>query len=142
MKPKQRTTKKRKLASSGLAAVSAYLASRPPKVRAGLLELRKAIAGAVPGAEEGISYGIPAFKLKGRPVVWFAAFKEHCSFFPAAKAIRAHAAELKAYKISKGTIQFPHGRPPPAKLVAKLVKTRLAELGAATLRAPGGCSIR
>jgi uncharacterized protein YdhG (YjbR/CyaY superfamily) len=120
--------KKHPAARSGLAAVSAYLASRPPDVRAGLVELRKAIAAAVPGAEEGISYGIPAFKLNGRPVVWFAAFKDHCSFFPAATAIRLHAAELKGYKISKGTIQFPHGKPPPAKLVSKLVKTRLAEL--------------
>lgn len=131
MKSKPRTTNKRKESSNGLAAVSAYLASRPPNVRAGLLELRKAIAAAVPGAEEGISYGIPAFKLNGRPVVWFAAFKDHCSFFPAAKAIRVHAVELESYKISKGTIQFPHGKPPPAKLVAKLVKTRLEELGAA-----------
>ena len=128
MKPKKRSIQKRKGPSGGVAAVSDYLASLPAYARAGLVELRKAITAALPGAEEGISYGIPAFKLNGRPVVWFAAFKDHCSFFPAATAIRVHAADLKDYKISKGTIQFPHGRPPPAKLVAKLIKTRLSEL--------------
>src|SRR5689334_8446235 len=105
---------KKSAARSDEAAVNAYLASLPDNVRAGLTKLRKAIAAAAPGAELGISYGIPAFRLDGRPLVWFAAFKQHSSFFPGAKAIRIHAADLKAYKTSKGTIRFPPDRPPPA----------------------------
>jgi uncharacterized protein YdhG (YjbR/CyaY superfamily) len=115
-------------ARSDEAAANAYLASLPDHVRAGLTKLRKAIAAAVPGAALGISYGIPAFRLSGRPLVWFAAFKQHSSFFPGAEAIRIHAGDLKGYKTSKGTIQFPPDRPPPAALVAKLVHARVKEL--------------
>ena len=110
------------------AAVDTYLRSLPQNVRAGLEQLRRAVAAAAPDAVPGISYGIPAFRLNGRPLVWFAAFKQHSSFFPGVSAIRIHAADLKKYKTSKGTIQFPHDRPPSAQLVAKLVKARIDEL--------------
>jgi uncharacterized protein YdhG (YjbR/CyaY superfamily) len=110
------------------AEIDAYLASLPAPARAGLQKLRRAIAAAAPDAEEGISYGIPAFRLAGHPLVWFAAFARHSSFFPGAAAIREHAADLRGYHTSKGTVQFPPDRPPPARLVARLVKTRMAEL--------------
>jgi uncharacterized protein YdhG (YjbR/CyaY superfamily) len=113
---------------NGAAAVNAYLASLPDHVRASLVKLQKAVAAAAPEAELGISYGIPAFRLNGRPLVWFAAFKEHCSFFTAPKAIQVHVDKLKKYKTSKGTIQFLPGKPLPASLVAKLVKTRISQL--------------
>jgi uncharacterized protein YdhG (YjbR/CyaY superfamily) len=113
---------------SDKAAVNAYLASLPDQVRIGPTKLRNSIAAAAPGAEPGISYGIPAFRLNGRPLAWFAAFKQHSSFFPGAGAIRIHAADLKKYKTSKGTIQFPHGKPPTAALVAKLVRARIKEM--------------
>jgi uncharacterized protein YdhG (YjbR/CyaY superfamily) len=124
----RRSATKKKATRSDEAAVNAYLAVLPDHVRAGLDKLRRAIAAAAPDAEQGISYGIPAFKLDGRPLVWFAAFRQHSSFFPGAKAIRIHAADLKGYKTSKGTLQFPPDQPPPARLVAKLVKVRRAEL--------------
>jgi len=108
--------------------VNAYLASLPPQVRAGLQKLRKAIHTAIPRAEEGISYGIPAFKLEGRPVVWFAASKHHSSLFPGAAAVRALTAELQQYTTSKGTIRFPHDRPPGVGLVTKLLRVRIAEM--------------
>lgn len=110
------------------AEAKAYIAALPTRARSGLMKLRKIISSIVPEAELGMSYGIPAFRLNGRPLVWFATFKEHSSFFPGAGAIRIHARALKGYKTSKGTIQFPHGKPPPAGLLAKLVKARLEEL--------------
>jgi len=117
-----------KAGRAGAPEVDAYLASLPPAARAGLQKLRKVIAAAAPGAREGISYRMPAFLLEGRPLVWFAAFNQHSSLFPGPAAIRACAVQLKVYRTSKGTIQFPPDRPPPTRLVARLVKARIAEL--------------
>jgi uncharacterized protein YdhG (YjbR/CyaY superfamily) len=97
-------------------------------MRAALQKLRKAITAAAPNAKQSISYGMPAFKVDGRPLIWFAAFKEHCSLFPGPSAIRLHADLLKRYKTSKGTIQFSPDSPPPSRLVAKLIKARIAEI--------------
>ena len=108
-------------------SVDNYLAEVPLEARATLEQLRKTIRAVVPRAVEVISYQIPTFKLDGRMLVSYAAFKDHCSFFPGAAPIKAHEDELKSYQTSKGTIRFPISKPLPATLVRKLVKTRIKE---------------
>jgi uncharacterized protein YdhG (YjbR/CyaY superfamily) len=108
--------------------VDMYLAKLPDQARGALEKLRETIRAVAPGATEGFSYGIPAFKLHGRPLVSYAALKNHCSFFPMSPAvIDAHRKELEPYDISKGTIRFQPDTPLPAALVRKLVRARIAE---------------
>ncbi len=128
---------RRRAAPSGRAAVAAHLAKLPPPARAALGTVRRALRAAAPRAEEGFSYRMPCFRVDGRPLVWYAAFARHGSLFPTAAVIRAHAAELKGYKTAKGTVQFSFEAPPPARLVAKLVRTRLRHLNAAARPAAG-----
>jgi len=112
----------------GATDIDSYLAALPSGTRSGLQKVRKAIHAAAPRAEEGFGYGMPAFSLGGRPLVYFAAAKHHSSLYISPAVIRAHAAGLKDYETSKGTIRFPQEAPPPATLVAKLVKARIAML--------------
>ena len=107
--------------------VDEYLAGVPEPARSTLRKVRAAIRSVVPSAaSETISYRIPAFKYKGS-LLWFAAFKNHCSLFPGASVIKAFKNELKDFATSKGTIQFPVDKPLPARLLKKLVKARIAE---------------
>lgn len=107
--------------------IDEYLSTLGDEKRAALEKLRRAITSAAPRAEECISYGIPAFRLDGRVLVFFAAAKQHCSFFPGAHPIEALKAELKAYSLSKGTIRFQPDAPIPAALVRQLVKARVEQ---------------
>ena len=105
--------------------IDEYLARVPAEPRAALEKLRRTIKSMVPEAVETISYEIPTFKLNGRMLVSFAAFSEHCSFFPGAGPIELHKNDLKLFPTSKGTIRFTPDRPLSAVLVKKLVKTRI-----------------
>jgi len=108
--------------------VDEYLAGVPEPARSTLQKVRAAIrAAAPPEATEAISYRIPTFQYKGG-LVGFAAFENHCSFFPmSSSVVDAFKDELKGYQTSKGTIRFPVDKPLPAALVKKLVKARIAE---------------
>lgn len=95
--------------------------------------MRALIQSAVPDASDAWSYRIPAFRIHGRILVWYAAWQHHISLYPITTPIqRKFAADIKGYKTAKGTIQFPLIHPVPASLVRKLVAARLAELGDAT----------
>ena len=114
------------------AEIDAFLAGLPQEVREALEDLRRTIATAAPDAVEGIGYGVPAFKYRGRPLVSFGAGKSHCSFYVQSPALMdAHRDELAGYDTAKGTIRFAADKPLPAGLVAKLVKARVAETDAA-----------
>ncbi|MFA6042227.1 MAG: DUF1801 domain-containing protein [Patescibacteria group bacterium] len=107
--------------------VSAYIAAAAPQARPMLRQLRKLITSCAPKAVEGLSYHMPYYSYKGR-LVYFAAFRDHCSLFPASGSVTKNfAKELTKYKTSKGTIQFPLGKAIPAGLVKKIVKARMQE---------------
>lgn len=103
-----------------------YLATVPKPARTALRKMRGVIRSALPrGATETISYRIPAFRSDQGVLVWFAAFSDHCSLFPTAAIIDAFKNELKDFPTSKGTIQFPLGKPLPVALIRDLVSARV-----------------
>ncbi|MGD0789869.1 MAG: DUF1801 domain-containing protein [Terracidiphilus sp.] len=112
----------------GRADVEAYLAGVREPARTTLEKIRAMIRAAAPReATEAISYRIPSFQYKGA-LVWYAAFKNHCSFFPMDLwLLEEFADELKGCKTSKGTIQFPADKPLSKELVTKIVKARVAQ---------------
>lgn len=108
--------------------VAAYLEALPPDSRATLEAIRQAIRNLVPDATEALSYGIPAFKYKGRPLVGYAAYKAHCSYFPmSGGVVETLKKELAGYETSKGGFKFPIGQP-PSELLEKLLNARMAEI--------------
>lgn len=105
--------------------VDDYLSRVPQSQRRALEQLRRTIKSVVPDAVEVISYQMPTFKLNGRMLVSYAAFAEHCSFFPGAGPTAVHQEELKSFATSKGTVRFTPEKPLSASLVKKMVKTRI-----------------
>jgi uncharacterized protein YdhG (YjbR/CyaY superfamily) len=105
--------------------IDQYLAGLSAEQRAALQRLRRAIRTAAPGAEECISYRIPAFRYEGRMLVWFGASATHCSFYPGGM-VADFKRELQHYDTSKGTIRFQPGHPLPVALVRKIVRARIA----------------
>lgn len=113
---------------SGFRSVDEYIARQPREVQPTLRRVREAIRKAIPRADEMISYQIPAYKLEGAAVVYFAGWKAHYSIYPAtAPLVAAFADELAGYEKSKGTIRFPLEEPVPVRLIARLAKFRARE---------------
>jgi uncharacterized protein YdhG (YjbR/CyaY superfamily) len=109
--------------------IDEYLATVDADKRATLEKLRKTIKSVVPKAEECFSYGLPAFRLNGRPIAAFAAAAKHCAYYPmSGSVVAALKEELKDYETSKGAIRFQPDKPLPAALVRKLIKARIAEV--------------
>ena len=108
--------------------VDQYLAALEEPKRSTLAQLRQAILDVLPEAEQGISYGSPAFKVRGKTIAGFAAFKNHLSYLPHSGSVFPQLEdELKGYATSLGALRFDIGRPLPAPLVAKLIAVRLRQ---------------
>jgi uncharacterized protein YdhG (YjbR/CyaY superfamily) len=104
-----------------------YIKTYPKDVQSILEKMRQAIRKAAPEAVEVISYQMPTFKLNGKNLVYFAAFKNHIGFYPIPSGIEAFKKELSSYKQGKGSVQFPMNKPIPYDLVKKIVKYRVKE---------------
>jgi uncharacterized protein YdhG (YjbR/CyaY superfamily) len=114
-----------------MTVVDEYLAGVPDDSRAALQKLRETIQEAAPEATETISYQMPTFKYRGKSLVGYGAFKNHCSLFPMSMhVIETHEKELQPYRASKGTIHFTPEAPLPAALVKAIVEARIAEIEA------------
>jgi uncharacterized protein YdhG (YjbR/CyaY superfamily) len=106
-----------------------YLARLEEPKRSTLKALRQTIHDIVPEAEQGIAYGLPAFRMHGKPIAGFAAFKNHLTYMPHSGSVLGQLADdAAAYATSKGALQFPIDKPLPKALVKKLIAVRLKEV--------------
>ena len=116
------------VAKTDFKSVNEYIASKPEAVRRALKRVRSIVRKAMPGAEEVISYQIPAIRLHGRPVLYFAGWKEHYSLYPSTdRLVAVLKDDLAPYEVSKGTIRFPLAEPVPAKLIERIARFRVKE---------------
>src|SRR5262245_28682309 len=117
------------MAKTDFKSVSEYIASKPKDAQVVLKRVRSTIRKALPAAEEVISYQIPAYKLNGVPVMYFAGWKHHYSLYAASGTVVAEFKdELAAYELSKGTIKIPLSEPVPVDLIARIVKFRAKQV--------------
>lgn len=107
--------------------IDAYILAFEPSIQNILQNIRQIILSNAPTATEAISYGMPAFKLNGKPLVYFAAYKNHIGFYATPTGHSAFADELSSYKQGKGSVQFPINKPIPLDLIAKIVRFRVEE---------------
>ncbi len=112
--------------------VSEYIGRFPPEVQERLNQIREVIQEEAPRSEEGFSYGMPAYKLEGKPLVYFAAFTNHIGFYATPTGHEAFREELKGYKQGKGSVQFPLDRPLPLGLIRRIVEFRVRESSGST----------
>ena len=110
--------------------INAYIGHTPRQAQMQLTQLKKTIEQTVPHAVAGISYGMPQYKLNGRLLTYFAAFRDHVSLFPGPVVIKQFARDLQSYKTSKGTIQFPLDKKLPLELIRKIIRHKAKTLAA------------
>jgi uncharacterized protein YdhG (YjbR/CyaY superfamily) len=108
-------------------SVDGYIAGFPAEVQSLLEKIRETIRKALPQAQEKISYQIPTFTLKGKYVIYFAAFKNHVSLYPGPRGSAKFKKELSRYEGGKGTVRFPLDKPIPFGLITRIVKFRAQE---------------
>lgn len=114
-------------------SVDEYIAAQPKAAQAVLQRVRRAIRAAIPDAEEAISYNIPTFKLSGKNVLHFAAWKNHYSIYPAnSRLVAALKKELAAYTIEKSTLKLSYEESVPVRLIARIAEFRAGEVSALT----------
>lgn len=117
------------MAKTDFKSVDEYIASQPQAVQCVLKRVRCTIREAVPDVEEVISYNIPAYKVEGDPVLYFAGWKRHYSLYPASDRItEALKDDLAPYEVKKGTIRFPLSEPVPVKLIGRIATLRAKEV--------------
>ncbi|WP_438480654.1 iron chaperone [Oleiharenicola lentus] len=117
-----------KSAASSPKTIDAYIADQPVAVRLLLQQVRAAIKKAAPEAEEAIRYNLPTFRLHGKNLLHFGAFKAHLGFYALPSGTSAFQKELSRYKSGKGSVQFPLDQPMPLRLIAKIAKFRAKEI--------------
>ena len=108
-------------------SIDEYILEFPPETQAVLEEMRALIRATAPGATELMSYAIPTFDLNGKHLVHFAGYAKHVGFYPGASGVAAFREDLKVFKSSKGSVQFPLGSPLPADLIRRIVAFRVEE---------------
>lgn len=108
-------------------AVETYLKSFPEEVQKILIQIRKLIKATAPEAVESISYNMPAYKTGGKPLVYFAAFKNHIGFYATPSGHEEFSTELSKYKQGKGSVQFPINQPIPYDLIKRIIEFRVKE---------------
>ncbi|MBI3161491.1 MAG: DUF1801 domain-containing protein [Chloroflexi bacterium] len=108
--------------------IDEFISQYPPEVQTILQKIRALIQKSAPGAEEAMAYGIPTFKLNGKNLVHFSAFKEHIGFYPTPSGITKFKKELSAYEGAKGSVKFPLTKPVPYALIGRITQFRVKEV--------------
>lgn len=117
-----------------IADFAGYASRFPPDVQDLLARVRSTIKQAVPAATETISYNMPAFKLRDKVIVYFAAFKTHIGLYPPVRSPAALKRAAAAYAGPKGNLQFPYARPIPYDLIARIARSRAGQTAARAAR--------
>jgi uncharacterized protein YdhG (YjbR/CyaY superfamily) len=110
-----------------MSPIDHYIETFPPEIQNHLLKIRALIQEIAPDAKESMAYGMPGYKTHGKPLVYFAGYKNHIGLYALPSGHEAYAAELACYKQGKGSVQFPLDKPIPFDLIERIVRFRYTE---------------